>query len=61
VHGEGDRLVPVANTHRIAEAVPDAEVVVIPDANHLFMTDQPELTVEILLDWLRRHREAPRS
>ena len=61
VHGEGDRLVPVANTHRLAEALPGAEVVVIPGANHLFMTDQPERTVELLLDWLGRGRDTPRS
>ena len=60
LHGEADRLLPVANTHRIAQAVPHAEVVVIPDANHLFMTDQPERTIEVLLDWLSRHRQAPR-
>ena len=56
VHGAQDRLVPVANTHRIAQALPGAEVVVLPDANHLFMTDQPERTIEVLREWLRRHR-----
>ena len=55
LHGEEDRLVPVDNTHRIAQALPAAEVALIPDANHLFMTDQPELTNEILLDWFQRH------
>ncbi len=52
VHGKEDRLVLVANTHRIAQALPDAEVALISDANHLFMTDQPERTIEVLLNWL---------
>jgi len=56
VHGEGDRLVPTANGRTIAQAVPGAELVVIADANHLFFTDQPERTNEVLLGWLSRHR-----
>lgn len=57
LHGEGDRLVPPANGRRIAQEVPGAELVVLPNANHLFFTDQPERTCDILLDWLARHRE----
>jgi pimeloyl-ACP methyl ester carboxylesterase len=55
VHGEGDRLVPVENGQLIARSIPSAELVTIPDANHLFFTDQPERTVEILTGWLERH------
>ncbi len=62
VHGEADRLVPVANTHRIARALPDAEVVILSGANHLFWTDQPERTVDILLTWLDKTEAAqPRA
>lgn len=56
VHGEGDRLVPVENGRILARSIPGAELVTIPDANHLFFTDQPERTVEVLTDWLGRHR-----
>jgi 3-oxoadipate enol-lactonase len=56
VHGAGDRLVPAENGRRIAQEIPDAELVILPDANHLFFTDQPERTHELLLDWLARHR-----
>ena len=55
LHGAGDRLVLPVNGERIAREVPGAELVVIPDANHLFFTDQPERTREVLLDWLARH------
>ncbi len=37
VHGDGDRLVPPVNGQRIAQAVPGAELVVLPNANHLFL------------------------
>jgi len=55
VHGEQDRLVPLANGRRIAKAIPGAELSVLADANHLFFTDQPERATEVLLDWLGRH------
>ncbi len=55
LHGAEDRLVPVANGRRLAEEVPGAELVILPGANHLFFTDQPQRTAEILLDWLSRH------
>jgi 3-oxoadipate enol-lactonase len=61
VHGDGDRLVPPANGQRIAQAVPGAELVVLPNANHLFFTDQPDRTNELLLDWLARSRDQPRA
>lgn len=56
VHGEGDRLVPVENGRILADRIPGAELVTIPDANHLFFSDQPERTLEILAGWLARHR-----
>ncbi len=56
LHGEGDRLVPAENGRRIAAEIPGAELVMVPDANHLFFTDQPERTNEALLAWLSRHR-----
>jgi 3-oxoadipate enol-lactonase len=56
IHGEDDRLVPAENGRPIAANVPGAELVMIPDANHLFFTDQPELTHEALLSWLARHQ-----
>jgi 3-oxoadipate enol-lactonase len=56
VHGELDALVPPANGRRLAERIPNAEHVTVPDANHLLMTDQPEQVEKVLLDWLDRHR-----
>ncbi|MCU1672946.1 MAG: Lipase/esterase [Frankiales bacterium] len=56
LHGELDALVPPANGTLIAERIPGAELVLVPDANHVLMTDQPERVAEVLLDWLDRHR-----
>ena len=56
LHGELDALVPPENGTRIAERIPGAEHVTVPDANHVLMTDQPEQVEKVLLDWLDRQR-----
>lgn len=56
LHGEVDRLVPVDNGRMLAKAIASAELVVVPDANHLLMTDQPEQVEKVLLDWLDRQQ-----
>lgn len=56
LHGEIDALVPPENGRRIAERIPSAEHVTVPDANHVLMTDQPEQVAKVLLDWLDRPR-----
>ncbi len=61
LHGELDRLVPVANGRRLAQEIPGAELAVLPDANHVFWTDQPQRTTEVLLDWLGRHEGLARQ
>jgi 3-oxoadipate enol-lactonase len=55
LHGELDRLVPLANGKNLAERIPGADLVVVPDANHVLMTDQPEQVSKVLLDWLDRN------
>ena len=54
VHGEVDRLVPPANGQRLADRIPGAELVLVPDANHVLMTDQPDRVANLLLDWFGR-------
>jgi pimeloyl-ACP methyl ester carboxylesterase len=54
LHGELDTLVPLANGRAIAQRIPGAELVVVPDANHVLMTDQTEQVGKVLLDWLDR-------
>jgi 3-oxoadipate enol-lactonase len=52
VHGELDRLVLPENGRRVAERIPGAELVLVPDANHLLLSDQPEHVGKVLRDWL---------
>jgi len=56
LHGELDALVPPANGHNIAGRIPGAELVTVPEANHLLGTDQPDQVSGLLVDWLDRHR-----
>jgi len=44
IHGQSDRLVPHANGEDIARRIPNARFVTLPDASHIFFTDQPERT-----------------
>jgi 3-oxoadipate enol-lactonase len=42
VHGGLDQLIPVANAHLIAGRIPGAQLRVLPDAGHLYPTEEPE-------------------
>jgi pimeloyl-ACP methyl ester carboxylesterase len=52
IHGESDRLVPPANARLIAERIPDAKLVLIPHASHIFETDQPAAAHRAILEFL---------
>jgi 3-oxoadipate enol-lactonase len=52
IHGESDRLVPPANGRLIAEGIPGARLVVLPQASHIFTTDQPDAALDAILDFL---------
>jgi pimeloyl-ACP methyl ester carboxylesterase len=43
VHGELDRLIPVANAGILANRIPNSRTFIIPGAGHVFTTDQPEI------------------
>ena len=52
IHGVTDGLVPVGNARILADRIPGAKLVLLPDASHIFPTDQPELTRKELLSFL---------
>jgi pimeloyl-ACP methyl ester carboxylesterase len=52
IHGETDRLIPPGNSRVIAERIPNAKLVLIPHAGHIFTTDQPEPSHCAILDFL---------
>jgi pimeloyl-ACP methyl ester carboxylesterase len=45
-------LVQPANATVIADAIPDAALVWLPGASHVFWTDQPDATVRAVDDFL---------
>jgi 3-oxoadipate enol-lactonase len=52
IHGEADGLIPVANARLLAEKIPGAKLVLIPDASHIFETDQPGKAHRAILEFL---------
>src|SRR4029077_9554295 len=42
IHGQNDRLVPPGNGQLIAQRIPGAKLVLLPNAGHIFPTDQSE-------------------
>jgi len=54
IHGETDRLVPPENGHIVARAIPQAELVMLPNASHIFFTDQPEASEKAIVGFLAR-------
>jgi pimeloyl-ACP methyl ester carboxylesterase len=52
IHGESDKLVPPANGKLIANYISGAKLVILPEASHIFMTDQPEASNQAILSFL---------
>lgn len=52
IHGETDQLVPAANSRLIAERIPQAKLVLIPHASHIFETDQPGVANRAIMEFL---------
>ena len=53
--GRQDQLIPPENSRMLAKRIPDAELVEIDQAGHIFFCEQPEATNRALLDFLARH------
>ena len=58
VAGEHDRPHPPAQARADADRLPDAEFVVLPDVGHTPPVEAPDRTLDLVLDWLRRHPAA---
>jgi 3-oxoadipate enol-lactonase len=52
IHGETDALVPPENGRMLAGAIPNAQLVMLPNASHIFSTDQPEASSSAVLSFL---------
>ncbi len=62
VHGDADETVSVADAHRLADAAPDARLLIIEGASHTFDITHPmttsspalDLAVSETVEWMRR-------
>ena len=52
IHGETDQLVPPENGRILARAIPNARLVMLPHASHIFLTDQLEPARDAILAFL---------
>jgi len=54
IGGDSDRFTPFAHAERIAEELPDAELVRVRGAGHMVQLEQPELVNSHLIDLVQR-------
>jgi pimeloyl-ACP methyl ester carboxylesterase len=54
VHGSDDRMIPVENGRLIAERVPGARLMELPEIGHLYPTEAPDVD-EAIAAFLQRH------
>jgi 3-oxoadipate enol-lactonase len=52
IHGETDALVPPENGRIVARAIPNAKLVMVPHASHIFYTDQTEASADAIMSFL---------
>ncbi len=57
-HGAEDCLIPPQNGRVVASRIPGARFQLIPRAGHIVMTDQPEVCLDLALDFLERNARA---
>lgn len=54
VGGDRDPIIPLAHTHEIAEHIPHAELVVLPNCGHMFFAEATDTYQRLLVDWMSR-------
>ncbi|MEV6756073.1 alpha/beta hydrolase [Streptomyces sp. NPDC051214] len=59
--GDKDLVTPSEHSEAIAGLLPDAELVLVPDAGHLAMLEHPEVVTDRLADLLARAGATPAS
>ncbi|MEU3545932.1 alpha/beta hydrolase [Streptomyces longwoodensis] len=57
--GIGDLVTPSEHSEAIADLLPEAELVLVPDAGHLVMLEHPEVVTDRLADLLTRVGAVP--
>jgi pimeloyl-ACP methyl ester carboxylesterase len=59
VHGRRDTIIPAANSVYMAQRIPDADLVLLDDANHIVVLNRPERLGDEVERYLRRWAQAP--
>ncbi len=57
IHGQEDQLIPVSEAEIMAAGLPEAELVIVPDAGHLPNLEQPEVFDDAVRGFLERYYE----
>src|ERR1700752_564700 len=55
VHGESDQLIPLANARLIADRISGAQLITLPNAGHIYSTDQTALALSAIMNFLDEH------
>ena len=56
LHGTEDRVVDPENARALASAIPNAELVLLEGAGHVYHSEQPDGADGAVIDFIRRHR-----
>jgi 3-oxoadipate enol-lactonase len=56
--GSGDRISPIQNSRLLASHIPNAELVILEDAGHVFFIEAADQANKVILDFLRRHAQS---
>ncbi|MCB2026281.1 MAG: alpha/beta hydrolase, partial [Ottowia sp.] len=54
VCGREDQVTPLTLSQEMASLLPDAELVVVDEAGHMSILEQPDTVVAAVLRWLER-------
>jgi pimeloyl-ACP methyl ester carboxylesterase len=57
ITGKEDGLVPPENSVTLAQRIPNADLVLLSNASHMFNIELPEVTAETVKGFIRRQRE----
>lgn len=52
IGGKNDQLIPCENSKIMADEIPNSTLVELENSSHIFTTDQPEKSVEVILEFL---------
>lgn len=59
LHGDGDLLIPAENGRLLNSHIANSRLTIIPKASHVFTTDQPEVTITHITDFLVSQKSMP--